>query len=157
MRPPPLRALTFLAYSLRIYSSSPVLDFVLSCRLIHLIQPYMRFLSVGPRFCLQLPSDPASRQRPCSWLAIMDSCSILNCTRGGLSPPSQYPCRANIKFPHRLTREPVSLFVIVFEVHFLDVACEDIIWEFLYHLLRLLCRRFFLFGFLCLFLFLLQV
>lgn len=33
-------------------------------------QPHMRFLSVGSRFCLQLPSDPASRQRPCSWLTI---------------------------------------------------------------------------------------
>ena len=37
----------------------------------------MRFLSVGPRFCLQLPPDPASRQRPCSWLAIWNSRSEL--------------------------------------------------------------------------------
>ena len=31
-------------------------------------QPHMRFLSVGSRFCLQLPSAPG--QRPCPWLTI---------------------------------------------------------------------------------------
>ena len=29
------------------------------------VTPYIQFLSVAPQFCVGLPSDPASRQRPC--------------------------------------------------------------------------------------------
>ena len=62
--------------------------------------PCMRFLSVGPRFCLQLPSAPASRECPCS-LANDLELVVLSCTRSGLSPPSQCPCRANKNLPLR--------------------------------------------------------
>jgi len=38
-----------------------VSDFVLYCKLIHNLKPYMKFLFVRPGLCLRLPSDPTSR------------------------------------------------------------------------------------------------
>src|SRR5580704_19151464 len=39
--------------------------FGFSCPLARMRTPRMRFLYVRPALCLQLPSDPASRRRPC--------------------------------------------------------------------------------------------
>jgi len=39
-------------------------------RLPHVGRPCIRFLFVGSGFCLRLPSDPASRQRPCLQLTV---------------------------------------------------------------------------------------
>src|SRR5580704_7014603 len=33
-------------------------------------RPLIRFLSIGARFCSTLPSDPASRRRPCASLIL---------------------------------------------------------------------------------------
>src|SRR3954447_25788643 len=47
------------------------LDFAATCLLVRPGRPRIRFLSIGPRFCSTLPSDPASRRRPCASLALL--------------------------------------------------------------------------------------
>ena len=53
-------------------------------------RPYIRFLFVGSGFCLRLPPDPASRQRPCLQLTVptTKACS-------GLAPYRFTPCLAH--------------------------------------------------------------
>ncbi len=66
-RPPRVRHVTFL-YSRRIYKMHPTADGGLcghvptrpGC-----ITPHIRFLFIAPQFRIGLPSDPASRRRPC--------------------------------------------------------------------------------------------
>jgi hypothetical protein len=53
-------------------------------------QPPMRFVFLKSQVCLRLPSDPASRRRPCPWLTV----GAIN-LRTGLSPSSQRPCWAH--------------------------------------------------------------
>ncbi len=53
-------------------------------------RPSIRFLCVESDFCLLLPPDPASRRRPCSWLAIP---TIRACR--GLTPLRSAPCLAH--------------------------------------------------------------
>src|SRR6266576_3422425 len=43
-------------------------DFVVSCQLVRRRRPLIRFLYIGPHLCSTLPSDPASRRRPCASL-----------------------------------------------------------------------------------------
>jgi len=43
-------------------------DFVVSCQLVRRRRPQIRFLSISPYLCSTLPSDPASRRRPCASL-----------------------------------------------------------------------------------------
>ena len=69
-----------------------VLDFVLSCKLIHFKTPFMQFLFVRSRFCLRLLSDSASRRTP---LSLTNSSYCHACS--GLSPPSYYACRTHKK------------------------------------------------------------
>src|SRR4051812_26471806 len=47
------------------------LDFAATCLLVRPGRPRIRFLSIGPRFCSTLPSDSASRRRPCALLALL--------------------------------------------------------------------------------------
>ena len=54
--------------------------------------PYMRFLFVGPRVCLRLPSDSTSRWTPLP-SANSSHCKACN----GLSPSSLRTCRAHPK------------------------------------------------------------
>ena len=55
----------------------------------------MRFVFLGPGLCLQLPSDPASRRRPC--------CSAKSSGHHGLwrdsHPPSHFPARFPLPVP----------------------------------------------------------
>ena len=51
--------------------------------------PRIGFVFLKSRICLGLPSDLASRQRPCLWLTV----SAIN-LREGLAPSSQRPCWA---------------------------------------------------------------
>src|SRR5690606_20206978 len=52
----------------------------------------MRFVFLGPVFCLQLPSDSASPRTP------LLLANLYFCLRGsGLAPYSSYACRAHIK------------------------------------------------------------
>ncbi len=44
------------------------LDFAICCSLVRPGLPQIRFLYVGPRLCSMLPSDDASRRRPCTSL-----------------------------------------------------------------------------------------
>jgi len=53
------------------------------------VPPPIGFVFLKLRVCLGLPSDFASRQRPCRWLAV----SAIN-PRKGLVPSSQRPCWA---------------------------------------------------------------
>jgi hypothetical protein len=56
------------------------------------LQPYMRFLFIGPGLCLRLPSDSTSRWTP------LPSANGSHCqAHSGLSPPSYRPCRAHQK------------------------------------------------------------
>ena len=45
-------------------------DFAIICSLVRPGRPSIRFLSIGPRLCSALPSDPASRRRPCASLIL---------------------------------------------------------------------------------------
>ena len=45
-------------------------DFAVTCPLVRPGRPRIRFLSIGSRLCSTLPSDPASRRRPCASLAL---------------------------------------------------------------------------------------
>ena len=47
-----------------------VVDFAITCSLVRPGRPRIRFLSIGPRFCSTLLSDPASRRRPCASLTL---------------------------------------------------------------------------------------
>src|SRR3954468_14666004 len=47
------------------------LDLAATCLLVRPGRPRIRFLSIGPRFCSTLPSDPASRRHPCASLALL--------------------------------------------------------------------------------------
>ena len=47
------------------------MDFAIIGSLVRPGRPRIRFLSIGPRFCSTLPSDPASRRRPCASLALL--------------------------------------------------------------------------------------
>jgi hypothetical protein len=91
-RPPQVRTLTFPAHLphllLRLLVAS---DFVVIGQL---VQPHslMGFVFLRSQVCLRLPSDPASRQRPCLQLAV----GATN-LRKGLSPSSQRPCWAHQK------------------------------------------------------------
>ncbi len=46
------------------------LDFVVICRLVRRRMPRIRFLFIGSHLCSTLPSDPASRRRPCASLGL---------------------------------------------------------------------------------------
>ena len=65
--------------------------------------PYMRFLFVGPRVCLRLPSDSTSRWTPLP-SANSSHCKACN----GLSPSSLCTCRAHIKKGLRKFRKPLN-------------------------------------------------
>jgi hypothetical protein len=49
---------------------APLVDtgFAITCSLAQRRRPSIRFLSIGPRVCSTLPSDPTSRSRPCASL-----------------------------------------------------------------------------------------
>ena len=51
-----------------------LLDFISFSRLIRISQPYMRFLFVGPRVCLQIPSDSTSRWTPLLFSYVFPRC-----------------------------------------------------------------------------------
>jgi len=52
----------------------------------------MRFLFIGPGFCLKLPSDSTSR-----WTPLLSANGSHCQAHSGLSPPSYCPCRAHPK------------------------------------------------------------
>ena len=54
-------------------------------------QPYMRFLSVGPEVCLQLPSDSSSRKTPLLFSYTLPTTWVCS----GLAPVRARPWRAN--------------------------------------------------------------
>src|SRR3954454_21748598 len=62
--------------------------FELRCVLAQRAVPPMRFVFLGSRLCLRLPSDPGLRRRPCLQLTVP-----VTKVRRGLSPPSERQCR----------------------------------------------------------------
>ena len=100
-RPPRLRAVTFLSYICRIYTTGFGQYGTLSCLADSsvLYMPYMRFLIVRPRVCFRLTSDSTSRWTP------LPSANTSYCQAcSGLSPPSYCPFRANQKKPADFTQ-----------------------------------------------------
>jgi len=70
-RPPEVRSTAFPAHPPNLPPRSLMtLDFAVICPLVRPGRPHIRFLSIGSRFCSTLPSDPASRRRPCASLAL---------------------------------------------------------------------------------------
>ena len=65
--PPRVRHVTFGPSTCRIYGRPfrVISGFGSACSLAQARPPHMRLLFVRPALCLQLPSDPASRRRPC--------------------------------------------------------------------------------------------
>ena len=69
--PPEVRSTAFPAHPPNLPPRSLMtLDFAVTCPLVRPGRPHIRFLSIGSRFCSTLPSDPASRRRPCASLAL---------------------------------------------------------------------------------------
>jgi len=89
-RPPGIRPATFLAHPPHL-RDGPLMasGFAISCWLAQAAPPPMRFVSLGSRFRLRLPSHPASRRRSCLWLVV----GAINLHRG-LAPPSGWSCPA---------------------------------------------------------------
>ena len=96
-RPPRIRPATFLAHPPRL-PDGPLMTsgFAVNCRLARTAQPStrspsrsqptgMRHVFLGSRFCLRLPSHPASRRRSCPWLVV----GAINLHRG-LPPPARW-------------------------------------------------------------------
>ena len=111
-----LRAVTFLSYICRIYTTGFGHYGTLSCSADSSApqMPYMRFLFVRPRVCLRLTSDSASRRIP------LPSANTSYCQAySGLSPPSYCPFQANQKttpISVELIWEWFSLQVLLFNL-----------------------------------------
>ena len=102
-RPPEVRPIAFTAHPPDL-PPRPLMaaDFAISRSLVRPGRPRIRFLFIGSRLCSTLPSDPASRRRPCASL-------ILRRHRldRGLAPPSYRSCSAHAKDARSaLTRRP---------------------------------------------------
>ena len=69
---PPVISLT--AFSTQPSDLQPVplmdMDFAVIRQLVRHRMPHIRFLSIGSHLCSALPSDPASRRRPCASLTL---------------------------------------------------------------------------------------
>ena len=99
-RPPRIRPATFLAHPPRL-RDGPLMasGFAVRRKLARTAppstrstppaKPPVRHVFLGSRFCLQLPSHPASRRRSCSRLVV----GAINLHRG-LAPPARWTCRA---------------------------------------------------------------
>ena len=94
MRPPQVRAITFISCNCCIYCMEFVQYWTLLCIANSSVprQPCIQFLFVSSRFCLWLPSDSASRRTP---LPLANSSYCKACS--GLPPPSYNPCWAHDK------------------------------------------------------------
>ena len=90
-RPPRVRTLPFPAHLPHLLLWPLIaLGFVVIGQLARPHSLFMGFVSLRSQVCLRLPSDPASRRRPCLQLTV----GAIN-LRKGLSPSSQRPCRAH--------------------------------------------------------------
>ena len=78
------------------------MGFAVRCPLARRGTPRIRFLFIGSRVCSTLPSDPASRRRPCASLSLH-----LHQVGRGLPPPSCRTCSAHIDIGRRLPAFPV--------------------------------------------------
>ena len=91
-RPPRVRRGSFprLPPDLPLSSPSGYRASLSAARLPHDRRPCIRFLFVGSGFCLQLPSDTASRQSPCLRLTVPTTTACK-----GLAPSRSTPCLAH--------------------------------------------------------------
>ncbi len=70
-RSPEVSSTTFRAQPPNLQPASLMdMDFAILGPLVRRRMPAIRFLSIGSRFCSTLPSDPASRRRPCASLEL---------------------------------------------------------------------------------------
>ena len=71
-RPPAIRLTAFDAQPPDLQPAPLMdMDFAVIGQLVRRRMPYIRFLSIGSRLCYTLPSDPASRRRPCASLSLL--------------------------------------------------------------------------------------
>jgi hypothetical protein len=71
-RPPVIRTTAFNAQPPHLPPAPlMVVDFAIACPLVRRRRPHIRFLFIGSRLCSTLPSDPASRRRPCASLSLL--------------------------------------------------------------------------------------
>jgi hypothetical protein len=71
-RPPAIRLTAFDAQPPDLQPAPLMdMDFAVIGQLVRRRMPYIRFLSIGSRLCSTLPSDPASRRRPCASLSLL--------------------------------------------------------------------------------------
>jgi hypothetical protein len=92
VRPPRVRAITFIPCNCCIYCRELGQYWILFCKANSSIpiQPCIQFLFVSSGLCLRLPSDSTSRWTPLPF-ANSSYCQVCS----GLSPPSYSPCRAH--------------------------------------------------------------
>jgi len=71
-RPPAIRLTAFNAQPPNL-PPAPLMDvdFAAMSQLVRRCRPHIRFLFIGSRLCSTLPSDPASRRRPCASLSLL--------------------------------------------------------------------------------------
>ena len=71
-RPPAIRMTAFNAQPPNLQPAPLMdMDFAVIDQLVRHRMPHIRFLSIGSRLCSTLPSDPASRRRPCASLSLL--------------------------------------------------------------------------------------
>ena len=92
------------------------LDFALLGKLVRPVLPYIRFLFVGPGFCLQLPSYSTSR-----WTPLLLANASCYRAHSGLSPPGYHPCWAHL---HN-TRPPLRVGRVFFEAGQPQIPAQD--------------------------------
>jgi hypothetical protein len=78
-------------------------DFAIIGQLVRRRRPHIRFLSIGSRLCSTLPSDPASRRRPCASLSLL----LHQDVKGTSTPKLSIMCGAPIGIGGGLTAPPL--------------------------------------------------
>ena len=91
------------------------MDFAVSCQLVRHRMPRIRFLSIGSRLCSTLPSDPASRRRPCASLSLL----LHQDVKGTYTPKL-----SNMHGVQRKQAAPKSGFLIWPRVQLMQLVCS---------------------------------
>ena len=107
MRPPGVRHMTFLVYSLNLlHKLRTSLDFSFFCNLIHLYSLNIKFLFVEPRFCFTLPPNSTSRWISCASLGLGDVFPT-----NELAPFSYMPCPAHKKEHSQMKMHSLNYYI----------------------------------------------
>ena len=101
-RPPAIRMTAFNAQPPNL-QPAPLMDvdFAVIGQLVRHRMPHIRFLSIGSRLCSTLPSDPASRRRPCASLSLLLHRDVKGTYTPKLSIMRGVPIKAGRRQPSR--------------------------------------------------------